>query len=474
MMKFFLLKLALILLSFSGIAQTIDFTLVEPQPDLIEVYGGSFSSGDIDGDGDKDLIMTGLNPGRRTAMYLNDGSGGFTEILNLPLPHASSSNTIFKDLDADGDLDLFFSGIGFNIGEFTHIYLNDGSGAFTQLANPSLPQFSGGDAAIGDVDNDGDEDILISALDSNNDFVADVYLNDGNAHFTPSGNTAFTPVKYASVAFIDVENDGDADVFISGVQENETALTKLYLNDGTGNYMEDEVNLFVQLNADDVDVLDTDNDGDFDLLISGTTDIFEIRTILYLNNGDGQFTELSTANFQQTFAGTNAFADLDNDGDQDILIMGSQKGGIPNIYNIVYENMGDNEFYPVDTIGGEYIAACVIDDFSGDGLSDIIVQGFIEMTNVYVNNSIPTALNQLDKTQLLTIYPNPSHGLFTIQHHAEQPISINIYNLTGQLIDQIEYMMAAESIQLNLPKGTYLAVSRQQNMTQVYKLIVTN
>jgi hypothetical protein len=165
----------------------------------------------------------------------------------------------------------------------------------------------------------------------------------------------------------------------------------------------------VQLSANDIDIADTDNDGDLDILMSGSTDLFEVRTILYTNNGSGQFTESTTAVLQQTFAGTNAIADLDNDGDQDIVIIGSQDGGLPNIFNIVYENLGDNEFVQSDIIGGEYIAACVVDDFNGDGLADIIIQGFVEETNVYWNNTdVLSVSDQLAEDGLLTVYPNPS------------------------------------------------------------------
>lgn len=386
-----LLFLLVLTVSFSN-AQNIDFTVATPRPDLIQVYGGSFASGDIDGDGDQDLIIAGQTPGRATALYLSDGSGNFTEVTTIPFPEATSTVTILEDLDGDGDLDLFFSGNGASVQEFAHIYLNDGLGVFTQLANPSLPQFAETGVAIGDVDGDLDLDLLISTKDGSGTFVADVFLNDGNANFTASGSTVFTPVQFSAIAFIDVEGDGDADVVISGEQQNGSALTTLYLNDGTGNYSVDATAGLVQMKASDIDVADTDNDGDPDLLMSGTVEPFAARTILYTNDGNGQFTELVTAGLQQTFAGTNAIADLDNDGDQDILVIGSQNGGLPNIYNIVYDNLGNNNFNPVDTLGGEYIAACVIDDFNGDSFSDIIIQGFADDTNVYWNTSLGATL----------------------------------------------------------------------------------
>jgi len=463
--------LVLSLFTFSLCSAQIDFTLADPQPDLIEVYAGSFASGDIDGDGDQDLLMAGQDPGRRTSLYLNEGNGVFAEVAVIPFPRASSTVTFFEDLDADGDLDLFFSGNGFSIGEFTHIYLNDGLGEFTQLANPSLPEFLGSGAAIEDVDSDGDLDILISAMDANDDFVADVYLNDGNANFTPSGNTDFTPVKSASIAFIDVENDGDADVIISGIQENDAASTILYLNDGSGSYSLDTNSVFEQLNADDVDVADTDNDGDLDILMSGTAVGLGVRTILYINDGNGEFNELTTAGLQETFAGTNAIADLDNDGDQDIVIIGSQEGGLPNIFNIVYENLGNNEFDAVDTIGGEYIAACVVDDFNGDGLPDIIIQGFVDRTNVYWNNT-PVLGTPDERTEIqLTIYPNPFKN--TLQVNASEVIqSVTLFNVQGQKVFSRQGTSNNMELDINqLQAGNYFVQVQSQGNIETKKLI---
>jgi hypothetical protein len=368
-----LLLLLSILFVTNSYSQTINFTKPNPQPGLMEVYSGTFASGDIDGDGDKDLFMTGITP-RQTKLYTNDGTGNFTALFTSTFPNVGASQAIFKDLDNDGDLDLYFSGqpTSSSASIFTRIYKNDGSGVFTQVTNAGLPNILWRGAAIADVDNDGDQDIVMTGTGSG---VSGVYLNNGSAVFTPQGNSPFSAVS-GPVAFIDMENDGDQDVVISG-----GSSIKLYQNNGLGIFTLNNNSTFAALNGEDIDVADTDNDGDLDFLVNGNT-----QNLLYRNNGSGVFTQVTTS-FQATFGGANAIADLDNDGDQDVLIVGTQTGGLPNIYNIVYRNTGNNVFVPADTLGGEYIADCVIDDFTGDGLKDIIIQGFADDTNVYWNTS---------------------------------------------------------------------------------------
>jgi hypothetical protein len=360
----------------------------------MEGYGGTFASGDIDGDGDLDLFMTRIAP--RTSLYKNDGNGNFTEVAHN-FPHSSASQAFFKDLDGDGDLDFFFSGQNNLSQKFANIYRNNGSGTFTQVPN-TLPVFIKG-AAIADVDNDGDLDLAITTATT-----AGIYLNNGNAVFTPQGNSVFTPVD-GIVQIIDIENDGDQDVIISG-----SATIKLYQNNGSGIYTLNANSTFPQISAESIAVADTDNDGDLDLLINGN-----IQNLLYINNGTGVFTAILT-NIQQTFAGNNAFADLDNDGDQDLLTVGSQAGGLPNIFNILYRNDGNNTFVQTQVLGGEYIADCILDDFNGDGLKDIIIQGFANNTNVYWNTSTVLSISeQIVTNQNIIIYPNPAQSIVNVK-----------------------------------------------------------
>lgn len=350
----------------------LDFTPADPQPNLVDVWAGTFASGDVDGDGDMDLFMNGITPAQRTRLYLNDGTGNFSEA-STTLPPSNSGQAFLKDLDGDGDLDLFLSGRASSF-SFTHIYSNNGAGVYTQVVNNALPAILSG-ADIADVDNDGDQDIIISSGS-----LADVYLNNGNAVFSPKGSSVFAPVS-GVVRFIDAENDGDQDVIIAGRDAGNVPSTKMYRNDGLGNYSPDANATFAAVRGEDIDVADTDSDGDLDVLLNGDT-----RNLLYINNGLGIFSEAATS-LQQTFGGENEFADLDNDGDQDLLIVGTQAGGLPNIFNIVYENTGNNSFAQVEVLGGEYIAACVIEDFTGDGRRDIVISGFVDQTNAYWNTS---------------------------------------------------------------------------------------
>jgi len=452
-----------LLLNLSLTAQSISFDLADPQPELIEIYSGSSASGDIDGDGDFDLIMTGIDPGKKTALYINDGEGNFTEVEDTPFPNASAGLVYFEDLDSDGDLDLLFSGNGFEIQEFTHYYLNDGAGVFTYIPNNGLPPHADTGMALADLDGDEHVDLILAVRDASGNFVADIYLNFGNAQFGPSETTALTEVEFARVETLDAENDGDTDIVISGVEEDGSSSVRLYLNDGGGNFAEDATAVFESMQADDIDAFDSDGDGDLDILMSGMTGEGQVKTLLYLNNGSGDFALLENTGIQDTFAGTNAVTDLDMDGDNDLVIIGSQAGGLPNIFNIVYQNQGNNIYLPVDTVGGEYIARCSVDDFNGDDLPDLVIQGFVDDTNVYWNSTQPLSVRNKEIRDL-KIYPNPSLGVFSLELDGYSGmLSLSIYSLNGKLVYQERIDSAMRNdFSLNLPSGAYLAVIRDQ------------
>ncbi len=454
-------------------AQNLEFTLAEPQPQLIDVYSGSSDSGDIDGDGDNDLIISGIDPGKRTALYLNDGQGNFAEDVDTPFPDASVSVTFFEDLDGDGDLDLFFSGNGFGLQEFAHVYLNDGQGEFTLLQNEDLPAFADTGVSLADLNGDGDVDIVLDVLTADQAFVAGVFLNDGNAGFTFVESAAFVPVQFARIECFDADGDMDNDVVISGDEENGSVSVRLYLNDGEGNFTEDESVDLIQLKADDIDGFDSDDDGDMDLLISGASIDSGVQTTLYLNDGEGVFSPLASSGIQNTFAGTNAVADLDNDGDDDLVILGSQDGGLPNIYNIVYANQGENVFVPVDTVGGEYIAACAVNDFNGDALPDLVIQGFVDDTNVYWNSTSPTGLKE-EGVIPFEVYPNPFEDVFYVRPETESTqFSLQVVDIMGKVIFEQSYSSNGRLLVSvpEIPGGVYLLQLRSKGSISTKRIV---
>ncbi|MBT8144946.1 MAG: CRTAC1 family protein, partial [Gammaproteobacteria bacterium] len=138
-------------------------------------------SGDFDGDGDEDLFMTHLNRESNT-LYVNEGSGYFDDrSVSLGLAGASLNYTGFGtawfDYDNDGDLDLFSAngavtkiqalidaGDPFPLHQRNQLFANDGTGNYLEVSAESglqLSEVSRG-AAFGDLDNDGDPDIVVA------------------------------------------------------------------------------------------------------------------------------------------------------------------------------------------------------------------------------------------------------------------------------------------------------------------------
>lgn len=228
---------------------------------------GAITFGDIDGDNDQDLLISAeIGATRITELYENDGNGNFTEILNTGITPVNVGEVTFEDIDNDTDLDLLITGFS-DFGGVTHLYKNDGTGNFNLSVDFKNAYFSSLD--IADVDNDTDKDILISGVNNNGDYFSALYINDGTTNFIEKQNTPFVGVADGSVNFADVDNDNDQDVFISGLTASGISVSKLFYNDGFGNFSEDNLNNFPQVFYNSKGFIDLDNDGDQDLIIIG-------------------------------------------------------------------------------------------------------------------------------------------------------------------------------------------------------------
>jgi VCBS repeat protein/flagellar hook capping protein FlgD len=291
---------------------------------LLGLSRASAAWGDFDGDGDLDLAMTGLTTAGipTTRVYRNDGGTTFTVVPGTLLG-VMGGNVAWGDYDGDGDLDLLVTGVTStvpNVGvAATRLYRNDG-GTFTSVAHP-FPNCYLGAVAWGDYDNDGRVDVVITGTSESSALFANVWHNDGGGSFSDAG-AALPGADLGPAAWGDYDGDGDLDLLFGG-NSNVGFITTVYRNDG-GTFVDAQAGLLGLLWASAA-WADFDGDGDLDLMVSGYDAVAQVpRSILYRNDA-GSFVDSGVA-FHNLYLGTLAWGDYDNDGDPDLLLAGNDAG----------------------------------------------------------------------------------------------------------------------------------------------------
>lgn len=266
--------------------------------------------GDVDGDGDLDFVVA--NHGNVTtasstvSVRLNDGQGlfnGTQEVEVGPNPNG----VVLGDVDGDGDLDLLASN---ELGGRVSIRLNDGTGNFTGAASQyvltgSFPQ----DVVLADVDKDGDLDLLTANTASSS---VSVRRNDGRGTFSGMQEV---PVRLGPtrLAVGDIDGDGDVDFattdFVSGV-------VSVRFNDGTGTFNGTQ-SFSLESSPRGVALGDVDGDGDLDLVTANAS--YPISISIRLNNGVGTFSGTQNVPFSGS-PEKIVLGDIDGDGDLDIIV----------------------------------------------------------------------------------------------------------------------------------------------------------
>ena len=374
--------------------------------------------GDYDGDGDQDLYAASASIDAFTDissyLYQNNGDGSFTYMADkggaafevmpqLPvgpirpvvvLGNATRS-VLWGDYDNDGDLDLFAANSGnlnkrnkeFLGNNVNLLYLNvdPHAGEFTNVeteAGLADERFAMG-AAWGDYDNDGDLDLAIAnyARIERDENKKVQWLNEDSALYRNNGDGTFTDVapqldilQYPITSkeewsvetvrcgspwqpfWFNYDGDGDQDLFFTC--ETGSGTNILYRNNGDGTFTDvtQESGLWLST-GNGIDAGDYDGDGDPDLIITDYD-----TNHLWSNNGDGTFSEVTSAAGVVSRGGVGwgtAFFDYDNDGDLDIGVAAGdwttygdfEERKTYNV-NLLYENQGDGTFDDVSEISG--------------------------------------------------------------------------------------------------------------------------
>ena len=192
---------------------------------------------DLDGDGDLDLVV-GERFGTLRVLQ-NDGAAGFTDLFYTPNPFTNidfgtNSTPSFGDLDKDGDLDLVIG----SLYDSVRSYLNNGAGGYVELvgaANPFASMGSGSAPSFGDLDQDGDRDVVFGAADG----TLRSFRNNGNGTFTELTGAAnpFNGVdvgRESAPTFVDIDGDVDMDAVVGA----EDGTLHVFVNNGAGVFTE--------------------------------------------------------------------------------------------------------------------------------------------------------------------------------------------------------------------------------------------
>jgi hypothetical protein len=330
---------------------------------LADQLGGlSMFQTDYNNDGCTDILLLrgAWEIAQRKSLLRNNCDGTFTDVTvasGLAKPATSTQAAVWVDINNDGFLDLF---VGNEDGP-AQLFLNGGDGTFkdiSKFAGIDRIAFSKGVTAA-DYDNDGYPDLYVSNLNGRN-FL---YHNNHDETFNEVAIQAGVPGPGRGFAtwFFDYDNDGWPDLFVTSyfLSVDETARTylglphnaptlKLYKNLGNGSFRDvtTEVGLdkvFMPMGANFGDI---DNDGFLDMYLGTGNPSYAslVPNVLLHNRGGKSFADVTaTSGTGEWHKGhAVAFADLDNDGDEDIVtVIGGAIPGDSHAFRL-FENPGNS------------------------------------------------------------------------------------------------------------------------------------
>ncbi|MCF3586289.1 FG-GAP repeat domain-containing protein [Planktothrix agardhii] len=370
---------------------------------LAGVVQSSVAWADYNGDGKPDFLLTGLDNSDNyiSKLYKNTGSG-FTEDTTISLPGVGGSSVAWADYNGDGKPDFLLTGFG-SFGRISKLYKNTGSG-FTEDTSVSLPGVYWGSVAWADYNGDGKPDFLLTGYDGNSyNEISKLYKNTGSG-FTEDTTISLPGVWASSVAWADYNGDGKPDLLLTGEDGlySYNRISKLYKNTGNG-FTEDTSVSLPGVYWSSVAWADYNGDGKQDFLLTGWDNSDNKISKLYKNTGNG-FTEDTSVFLPGVGDSSLAWADYNGDGKQDFLLTGGDNSG----YRIskLYKNTGSG--FSEDTsisLPGVAWGSVAWADYNGDGKQYFLLTGWdnssSSISKLYKNTTSTSAKISIKDTQII-------------------------------------------------------------------------
>ena len=355
---------------------------------------------DLDHDGLPDVVAGNRNS--PNTLFLNTGMADpFAGVTALEITMESdfTEGIAVADLNNDGFVDVYAA----NDFERNRVYLNNGAGDGMDpflgvVGQPGGPDILGSTSvALGDVDKNGSIDAVIGNAIKRNRY----YRNNGG--LTPFLNTetqdlTSAVLQTADIELVDIDNDGDLDALVG----DRNGINRIHFNNSAPD------NLFLDVPSSNLSTNtwtssaiatgDVDNDGDQDLLIAnagtltmGTaTPLVNRPNIVFLNNGTpGPFDLVSGANIavDAVEATSIAVGDINGDGNLDVVIGNTAAAGLANRR---YLGNGNGGFGGGANISADvdFTAAVALGDLNGDGALDLVVGNSGEIDRIHLNDGV--------------------------------------------------------------------------------------
>lgn len=411
-----------------------DFTPVtggDISKDQVKATGCSW--GDFDNDGLVDLfVATEKAP---NLLYHNEGGGTFRKITSgdIVKENLDSRAGAWADYDNDGDLDLFVA----NYNDKNALYRNDGNGTFVRVLRPPFDTDVGASVGCswGDFDNDGDLDLFITNDGGSNFF----YRNDhsaGRDRFVKitDGPVATDIGKSTGSSWVDFDNDGDLDLFVSDFGGG----NRLYHNLGSPAWAGFERSQQEKITEDKSNSqgnawADIDGDGDLDLFVANS----EQENFFYRNEGNpNHWINIALVGMKTNAAGIGAKvrvkAMIDGLPVWQMHEISAQTGGGFSGQNSLNVEFGLGNAAKLDSIIIHWPSgiAQTLTSVASNQFIKIVEEG---TTAVEQEVQAPMAF------RLHPVYPNPFNPSTTIRYELAEPsrVSITVYNLMGEAVEEL-------------------------------------